>query len=159
MAIPPTRQVVQVLRYPEGMPREGDFGLDRRPLDAPGAGEVVVRNHWLSLDPYLRPLLGGRYATPRPVPGATFPGGALGQVVHSNSDRPVIAARATLQGLVVFDHLDRFDEFTNEVAPLVRDGSVQYRESVSEGLAAAPAAFIAMMSGRNSGKSLVRLAP
>src|SRR5690606_41270416 len=72
---------------------------------------------------------------------------------------PVIGARATLQGLVVFDHLARFDEFSAEVAPLVRDGSVQYRESISEGLAAAPAAFIAMMAGRNLGKSLVRVAP
>ena len=72
---------------------------------------------------------------------------------------PVIGARATLQGLVVFDHLARFDEFSAEVAPWVRDGSVQYRESISEGLAAAPAAFIAMMAGRNLGKSLVRVAP
>ncbi|WP_222566142.1 NADP-dependent oxidoreductase [Novilysobacter antarcticus] len=334
MAIPHERQVVQVLRYPDGMPREADFGLDQRPLPALRAGEVLLRTQWLSIDPYLRPLLAGRYAVPRPDLGEMVPGGAVSQVVQSTSDRfavgdwvvgdtgwcdyavaavdtlrqvdpdlaplstalgvlgipgltawaglktigrpqpgdtvlistaagavgsvagqlarlagcrtvgiaglpekcaiardaygfeecvshlsptftedlrtacpegidvyfdnvggpvleaalsllrpharvvlcglsaqynqaerppgpnlgPVIGARATLQGLVVFDYLARFDEFTAEVAPLVRDGSVQYRESISDGLAAAPAAFVAMMSGQNLGKSLVRLA-
>jgi NADPH-dependent curcumin reductase CurA len=36
---------------------------------------------------------------------------------------------------------------------------LRYRETVAEGLASAPSAFIGLLEGRNLGKQLVRLAP
>ncbi len=71
---------------------------------------------------------------------------------------PVIGARATLTGLVVYDHLDRFAEFTAEIAPRVQSGAIDYQEDLREGLAAAPQAFVDLMQGRNHGKLLVRVA-
>lgn len=72
---------------------------------------------------------------------------------------PVIAARATLTGLVVYDHLERFPEFQAEVAPRVANGAIRYREDIAVGLAQAPQQFIKLLTGGNVGKTLVRLSP
>lgn len=333
MAFPDTQQEVQLLRYPVGAPQTGDFGLTLRPVPKPDAGQVLLRTHLLSVDPYLRALLAGRYVVPRPDLGSIVPGQGLARVVQSDHDSlavdewvvgetgwceyavgdpaklrrvnptlapvstalgvlgipgmaawagldtigrpqkgetvlvstaagtvgsvagqlarragcrtvgivgmadkrqialeefgfdacvsyfspsfpedlrsacpdgidvyfdnvggavleaaisllrlrarvvlcglssqynqdqrppgpnlgPVIGARARLEGLVVYDHMDRFAEFQAEVAPLVRSGELRYREEVSEGLASAPQAFVNLMQGRNRGKTLVRV--
>ena len=47
--------------------------------------------------------------------------------------------------------------FLREMADWIRDGKVKYREDVWEGLDQAPAAFGAMLAGRNFGKTLVRV--
>jgi len=39
----------------------------------------------------------------------------------------------------------------------VAEGRLKYRESVAQGLAAAPEAFIGMLAGRNFGKQIVKL--
>lgn len=72
---------------------------------------------------------------------------------------PVVGARATIKGLVVFDHLPRLPEQNRVVGAWIRDGKFQYREDISEGLAQAPAAFCRLMRGENFGKSLVRVGP
>lgn len=71
---------------------------------------------------------------------------------------PVIVARATVKGLVVFDHLNRLPELKRVVGAWIRDGKFRYREDTSEGLASAPAAFCRLMRGENFGKALVRIA-
>jgi NADPH-dependent curcumin reductase CurA len=40
----------------------------------------------------------------------------------------------------------------------IKDGSIRYREDMTDGFANAPAAFIGMLEGRNFGKALVRVA-
>ena len=333
MAISDTQQAVQLLRYPVGAPQVADFGLSHLAVPQPAAGQVLLRTHILSLDPYLRPLLAGRYVVPRPALDSVVPGIGLARVVRSdqpglvvgewvvgetgwceyavaepvklrridpalapvstalgvlgipglaawaglgsiarpqkgetvlvstatgvvgsvagqlakragcrtvgivgledkrqialdefgfdacvsylspsfvddlhaacpdgidvyfdnvggavleaaisllrlharvvlcglssqyNQEQrppgpnlgPVIAARARLEGLVVYDHLHRFAEFQAEVAPLIRSGALRYREEVNEGLESAPQAFVGLMQGRNRGKALVRV--
>jgi NADPH-dependent curcumin reductase CurA len=44
-----------------------------------------------------------------------------------------------------------------EVSDYIRDGRVTYRETISEGLASAPEAFIGLLQGQNFGKQLVRV--
>ena len=72
---------------------------------------------------------------------------------------PVIGARATLTGFVVYDHYDKWDEFHATCSPWVADGSIRYIEDRAEGLAAAPAHFSRLMRGENFGKSLVVVGP
>jgi NADPH-dependent curcumin reductase CurA len=72
---------------------------------------------------------------------------------------PVLSARATLQGIVVTDHLHRLAELERVVGGWIRAGQFRYKEDIAEGLASAPAAFCRLMRGENFGKALVRVAP
>jgi hypothetical protein len=72
---------------------------------------------------------------------------------------PVVGARATMKGLVVYDHVQRMPELTKVVGGWIRDGSFRYREDISEGVASAPEAFCRLMRGGNFGKALVRIGP
>jgi NADPH-dependent curcumin reductase CurA len=71
--------------------------------------------------------------------------------------RTILTKRLTVRGFIVFDHAASFPAFLAEVGPLVRDGALVWRETVAEGLAAAPAAFLDLLAGRNLGKQLVRV--
>jgi NADPH-dependent curcumin reductase CurA len=62
-----------------------------------------------------------------------------------------------VRGFIVTDHADRFRDFVKEVSGYIRDGRLKYRESVTEGLENAPAAFIGMLEGGNFGKTLVKV--
>ncbi|MCS6948797.1 MAG: NADP-dependent oxidoreductase [Steroidobacteraceae bacterium] len=72
---------------------------------------------------------------------------------------PVVGARATLKGLVVYDHLQRMAEMTRVISGWIQAGQFHYREDITEGLAAAPEAFCRLMRGGNFGKALVRVGP
>jgi NADPH-dependent curcumin reductase CurA len=67
--------------------------------------------------------------------------------------------RLTVQGFIVTDHYDHYEEFLDEVAPLVRDGRLRYRETIVDGIENAPAAFLGLLSGANIGKMLVKVGP
>lgn len=69
----------------------------------------------------------------------------------------VIGKRLRLEGMLVSDHHHLQDEFVTDVAPALADGRLVARETVVEGLDAAPEAFIGLLAGANTGKMLVRL--
>jgi hypothetical protein len=70
---------------------------------------------------------------------------------------PVVGARASMKGLVVYDHMQRMPEMTRVIGGWIRSGQFRYREDISEGIASAPEAFCRLMRGGNFGKSLVRV--
>lgn len=45
---------VQLRRRPNGLPQPEDFAIVETPVPDPGPGELLVRTHFLSLDPYMR---------------------------------------------------------------------------------------------------------
>jgi NADPH-dependent curcumin reductase CurA len=53
---------------------------------------------------------------------------------------------------------DYYDEFLEEIGPLIANGEIRYREQIVEGLEAAPSAFIGMLEGRNFGKVIIKVA-
>ena len=69
----------------------------------------------------------------------------------------LIRARATVRGLVVYDHWGRFDDMLRELDGHYRAGRLHFREDISHGLASAPAAFCRLMRGENQGKAVVLL--
>jgi len=69
---------------PSGEPTPANFRLEEAPLPALGDGEVLVRHHYLSLDPYMRGRMneGKSYAQPQAL-NAVMVGGTVGEVVES----------------------------------------------------------------------------
>ena len=87
-----------------------------------------------------------------------------GLIAQYNSAAPAgpnpglfIRARATVRGLVVYDHWPRLAEMQAEIGAHIRAGQLHYREDVSHGLASTPAAFARLMRGDNQGKAVVML--
>jgi hypothetical protein len=81
------RRIVLAAR-PRGEVLPEHFRLEQVALDAPGPGQVLVRNHLLSLDPYMRGRMSEAksYAAPQPL-DATMIGATAGEVLLSNDPR------------------------------------------------------------------------
>lgn len=79
---------IRLRRRPEGLPVPEDFELVEVDLPEPAEGEVLVRNIYLSVDPYMRGRMIDRpsYIPPFEL-GKPLEGGCLGQVEESRSDR------------------------------------------------------------------------
>jgi NADPH-dependent curcumin reductase CurA len=67
----------------------------------------------------------------------------------------VIKARATVRGMVVYDHEDLRADFVRDVSGWLREGRIQYLEDRTDGLENAPDAFSRLMRGDNVGKAIV----
>lgn len=83
-----TMQQIVLASRPDGAPTPDNFRLEEAPVPTPGEGEVLVRVHYMSLDPYMRGRMDDAksYAEPIPVDG-TMEGGSVGEVIASNSDK------------------------------------------------------------------------
>jgi len=79
-------QNLQVLlrETPTGLPDTAHFSCVTTPLPAVGEGQVLIRNIWLSLDPYMRGQISGRHLSGRVQPGELLLGETLGIVAQSN---------------------------------------------------------------------------
>lgn len=69
----------------------------------------------------------------------------------------IIAARAIVMGLVVYDYEHLQNDARKTVGELIDAGTFAVREDVSRGLESAPRAFARLMRGENQGKVLVQL--
>ncbi len=80
-----------------------------------------------------------------------------GQPMPVHNLHAVLSMRLMMQGFIVSEHMDLWPTGLGELGALVADGKLKFRESISEGLASAPEAFIGLLRGKNFGKQLVRL--
>ena len=82
--IEPNREVHLTAR-PEGLPKSSDFELVEKPILEPGDREFLVRNIYISVDPYMRGRMRDMKSYMPPFQlGETMSGGSVGQVVTSN---------------------------------------------------------------------------
>src|SRR5712691_4369274 len=81
------RQILLKSR-PEGTPGLDNFQLTESPIPVPGAGEVLMRTLYLSLDPYMRGRMSAAksYAKPAAV-GEPMVGGTVGEIVKSRNPK------------------------------------------------------------------------
>ncbi|MER7187607.1 NADP-dependent oxidoreductase [Streptomyces hyaluromycini] len=72
---------------PVGWPKPEDFALVEAEVPTPGEGQVLVRNKYLSVDPYMRGRMSAAksYVAPFEL-GKVMQGGAVGEVVESNAE-------------------------------------------------------------------------
>ncbi len=101
----------------------------------------------VALKPHGRVAMSGAialYNASEPMPGPTNIG-------------LVITKRLTLRGFIIMDHADRLPDMIADVSRWLADGKLSHAETVVDGLANAPAAFIDLLRGANTGKMIVRL--
>ncbi|MFB7569078.1 NADP-dependent oxidoreductase [Streptomyces sp. NPDC056165] len=110
-----------LLSRPVGWPKPEDFALVETEVPRPGEGQVLVRNEYLSVDPYMRGRMSAAksYAAPYEL-GRPMQGGAVGEVVASEAE-----------GIAVGDHVLHFGGWREYAA-------VNARSAVKVDPAAAP---------------------
>jgi NADPH-dependent curcumin reductase len=69
----------------------------------------------------------------------------------------ILINRLKIEGFIVSEHMEVWPEALAELGSLVTLGQLRPRETVAEGLAAAPEAFLGLLKGHNMGKQLVKL--
>ncbi len=72
-------------------------------------------------------------------------------------EREILTRRLRLEGFVIFDHIERYDDTAAKLAAMLNNGSLRYAEDISSDIAAAPQALVDVYSGRNTGKKLIKL--
>jgi NADPH-dependent curcumin reductase len=83
--------------------------------------------------------------------------GYEGHPIPIHNARAFLAMRLSMRGFIVSEHLELWPHAVRELVPLVATGKLKYRETIAEGLPAAPAALIGLLHGKNIGKQLVKL--
>ena len=82
----PQNKAWTLASYPTGWVTEDNFKLVESPAPAPGNGEVLVKNLWLSLDPYMRGRISQQKSYAKGVEiGEVMQGQTLGEVLESKS--------------------------------------------------------------------------
>ena len=80
-----------------------------------------------------------------------------GEPMTINNVRNFLTMRLSMRGFIVSEHIELWPQGLGELGTLVGTGKLKFRESVAQGLTAAPDAFIGLLKGRNFGKQLVKL--
>ena len=80
-----------------------------------------------------------------------------GQPLPMTYPQLILTNRLKIQGFIVSEHMEIWPEALQELGKLVATGKLKPRESVAQGIAAAPAAFLGLLKGKNFGKQLVKL--
>ncbi|TMU94852.1 NADP-dependent oxidoreductase [Streptomyces sp. DASNCL29] len=96
--IPTTGREWHLVARPQGWPKPEDFALREAPVSEPGPGQALVRNLYMSVDPYMRGRMNDvKSYTPPFKLDRPMEGGAVGKVVASNAE-----------GISVGDHVLHF---------------------------------------------------
>jgi NADPH-dependent curcumin reductase CurA len=72
-------------------------------------------------------------------------------------ERHLLVKRARMQGLLIFDHADRYPEARTRLAGWVAEGRLRYLEDILPGIEHAPDAIAGLYRGENRGKRLIRV--
>src|SRR3954470_7340488 len=87
-ALPPSNKKVVLASRPSGWVTEANFRVESAPVPQPKDGEVLVKNLWLSLDPYMRGRMNDTksYAAKQEI-GQVMVGQTAGEVLLSNHEK------------------------------------------------------------------------
>jgi hypothetical protein len=83
--------------------------------------------------------------------------GYNGEPIPMAAPQLILVNRMRVEGFIVSEHMEVWPEALKELGMLVATRKLKYRESIADGLEAAPEAFIGLLKGRNFGKQLVKL--
>lgn len=83
--------------------------------------------------------------------------GYNGQPIPMANPSLILVSRLKIEGFIVSEHMEAWPPALKELGTAVATGQLKYRETVVQGLANAPEAFLGLLKGRNFGKQLVKL--
>ena len=83
--------------------------------------------------------------------------GYNGEPIPLAAPQLILVNRMKVQGFIVSEHMQHWPQALRELGGAVASGQLKYRESVAQGIEAAPEAFIGLLKGKNFGKQLVKL--
>ncbi|WP_043624725.1 NADP-dependent oxidoreductase [Nonomuraea candida] len=87
---------IRLAARPVGEPVPADFELAQTRVPQPGEGQIVVRNTWMSVDPYMREWMNEDVSYARPYElGAPLLGSAVGEVVASRAETVPVGSVVT----------------------------------------------------------------
>ncbi|CAN7408698.1 NADP-dependent oxidoreductase [Acidovorax sp. LjRoot66] len=80
-----------------------------------------------------------------------------GQPLPMANPALMLINRMKIEGFIVSEHMEVWPDALKELGTLVGTGKLRPRETVAQGIAAAPEAFLGLLKGKNFGKQLVKL--
>ncbi|RRS05985.1 NADP-dependent oxidoreductase [Aquabacterium soli] len=80
-----------------------------------------------------------------------------GQSLPLANPAMILVSRLKIEGFIVSEHPEVWPDATKELGGMVASGKMKLRESVADGIASAPEAFLGLLKGKNFGKQLVKL--
>ena len=83
--------------------------------------------------------------------------GYNGEPIPLAAPQLILVNRMKIQGFIVSEHMADWPEALAELGAGVAAGTLKYRETVAQGIEAAPEAFFGLLKGKNFGKQLVKL--
>ena len=83
--------------------------------------------------------------------------GYNGEPIPMTHPALILRSRLRIEGFIVAEHMASWPEALAELGAMVATGKLKYRESIANGLEAAPDAFLGLLKGKNFGKQLVKL--
>ena len=69
----------------------------------------------------------------------------------------LLVNRARMEGMVVFDYVDRFPQAARDIAAWIAAGKLKSREDIVEGLETFPETLLKLFSGENFGKLILKV--
>ena len=70
---------------------------------------------------------------------------------------PIVGSRASIKGVVVYDHYDKQQEFIVLASQWLKEGKINYIEDVVFGIENTPMHFCSLMRGENFGKTIITI--
>ena len=83
--------------------------------------------------------------------------GYNGQPIPLQFPQLILTQRMKVQGFIVSEHMEFWPQALKELGSLVAGGQLKFKESIAQGIDAAPEAFLGLLKGQNFGKQLVKL--
>ena len=91
------------------------------------------------------------------VGGEQFDAVMVNLNINARVNRTLLVKRAKIEGLLVLDYFDRYQEIYDQLVQWFKDGKLKNKEDISDGLLTAPASLVKILNGLNLGKQLVKI--
>ncbi|MDK9362456.1 NADP-dependent oxidoreductase [Lelliottia wanjuensis] len=155
------RHAVEVLGFDQCLDHHADDFAEQLAKACPKGIDVYYENVGGKVFDAVLPLLN----TSARVPVCGLVSGYNATSLPDGPDRlpllmgTLLKKRIRMQGFIIGqDYGHRIQEFQEEMGRWIKEGKIQYREQVTDGLENAPETFIGMLEGKNFGKVVIRVA-